>query len=165
MRESLRDENSDQKNRNVKENQQITSSVESLQSVKDNQNSQKTTYQVDNQVASTHAAEAEITPAEDDQNAKHFVLVKELEQKMINQADQSVADQAANQAELLTNNQLISEKHNSLILNYPRSKIRHDYKQLHRRGFVKSAKIESMRHDLITSKTFEQIINEPQAKE
>ncbi len=86
---SLKDENFDQKNRNVKsENQEkVTSSAESLQSVKD---IQKMAYQADNQAASTHAAEAEINPA--DENAEHFVLVREPEQKMINQADQSVAD-------------------------------------------------------------------------
>jgi DNA-binding transcriptional MocR family regulator len=65
-------------------------------------------------------------------------------------------------------NRLISEKNNSLILNYSRSKIRHDYKQLHHRDFVKAVKkiesIESFEHDLITSKTFEQIINESQTK-
>ncbi len=77
VRESLRDENFDQENRNVKE--KVTLSAESLQSVR---NSQKTTYQVDNQIASTHAIETEINPA--DENAKHFVLVSELETKMIN---------------------------------------------------------------------------------
>ncbi len=161
VKKSLRDENFDQKNRNVKKNQQMISSAESLQSMR---NSQKTTYQVDNQIASTHAIETEINPA--DENAKHFVLVNELENqtKMINQVDQSETDQTANQAELVADNQLISEEHNSLILSYSRPKIRHDYKQLHRRNFVKSAKFESG-HGLITSKTFEQVINEPQAKE
>ncbi len=86
--------------------------------------------------------------------------------EMINQVDQSLVNQTANQAELMTDNQLISEKHNSLILNYSRSKIRHDYKQLHRRSFVKSTKqaFES-RHELMILKTYEQVINEPQAKE
>ncbi len=156
--QSLKDENFDQKNRNVKKNQEkVISSAKSLQSVKNNQ---KTTYQVDNQIASTHAAETEINPA--DENAKHFVLVSEPENQpeaivseMINQAESVVKNQA--------DNRLISEEHNSLILNYSRSKIRHDYKQLHRRDFVKSAKFESG-HELITSKTFEQIINGPQAK-
>jgi hypothetical protein len=66
-------------------------------------------------------------------------------------------------------NRLISDENNSLILNYPRSKIRHDYKQLHHRSFVKAAKqiesIETVDHDLIISKTFEQTINDSQAKE
>jgi DNA-binding transcriptional MocR family regulator len=65
-------------------------------------------------------------------------------------------------------NRLISVENNSLILNYSRSKLRHDYKQLHHRHFVKAAKkiesIESFEHDLVTSKTFEQIINESQTK-
>jgi hypothetical protein len=58
-------------------------------------------------------------------------------------------------------------KNNSLILNYSRSKIRHDYKQLHHKNFVKSAKIgsiEAFEHDLVILKTFEQIINDPQTK-
>ncbi len=55
-------------------------------------------------------------------------------------------------------------------MNYSRSKIRHDYKQLHHRSFVKAAKkietIESIAdHDLVILKTFEQIINDSQAKE
>ncbi len=37
----------------------------------------------------------------------------ENQTKMINQVDQSVAEKAANQAELVIDNQLISEKHNS----------------------------------------------------
>jgi hypothetical protein len=166
VKEPLTDENFQQNQ------EKVTPPAESLQPVKD---SQKTAYQADNQAASTHAAEAEITPA-DNSDAEHFVLVNELEDqtKMINQADQSVADQAANEAELVADNQLISEKHNPLILNYPRPKIRHDYKQLHRRGFTKSAKQQKgfvksakfePRHDLITPKTFEEVINEPQTKE
>jgi DNA-binding transcriptional MocR family regulator len=51
---------------------------------------------------------------------------------MINQAESVVKNQV--------DNRLISEEHNSLILNYSRSKIRHNYKQLHRRDFVKSTK-------------------------
>ncbi len=116
--QSLRDENFGQKNRNMKKNQ--LSPAESLQSVISNQ---ETTYQVD-QVASTHAAKAEIDLA--DENAEHFVLMSEsqnlnqfkaVESETINQVDQLIADQAANQAKLMTDNQLISEKHNSLILN------------------------------------------------
>ncbi len=162
--QSLRNENFTQKNRNVEsENQEkVISSAESWQSVRGNQE-RKTAYQVD-QIASTHTAETEINSA--DENAKHFVLVSELETKMINQVDQSVVDQTANQAELVIDNQLIFEKYNSLILNYSRSKIRHDYKQLHPRSFVKSTKqaFESG-HGLITSKTFEQVTNGLQAKE
>jgi hypothetical protein len=165
VRKSLRNENFGQENRNVEEN--VISSAESLQSVGD---SQETAYQVENQVASTHAVEVEIISA-DNSDAEHFVLVNELEDQfeaivseMINQVDQSVVHQTANQAELVADNQLISEKHNSLILNYSRSKIRHDYKQLHRRDFVKSTKFES-RHELIISKTYEQVINGSQAKE
>jgi hypothetical protein len=48
------------------------------------------------------------------QNLNQF---KAVESETINQVDQLIADQAANQAKLMTDNQLISEKHNSLILN------------------------------------------------
>jgi DNA-binding transcriptional MocR family regulator len=82
--------------------------------------------------------------------------------------DQTQSKKMINQQE--ADNRLISEKNNSLILNYSRSKIKHDYKQLHHRDFVKAAKkIESIEsiaeHDLVTLKTFEQIINDPQTKE
>jgi hypothetical protein len=101
---SLRDENFDQKNRDVESGNAILS-AESLQSVRDNE---ETANQAVKQAASTHAAEAEITPADEDRDAKHFVLVNELE----NQA------KMINQAELVADNQLISEKHNPLILDY-----------------------------------------------
>jgi hypothetical protein len=68
-----------------------------------------------------------------------------------------------------TDNRLISDENNSLILNYSRSKIRHDYKQLHHKDFVKTTKqIESIKavdHDLVIFKTFEQTINDSQTKE
>ncbi len=79
-------------------------------------------------------------------------------------SDSESDDQSDNQSD----NRLISEENNALILNYSRSKIRHDYKQLHHKNFVKSAKIESIEavdHGLIILKTFEQIINDSQAKE
>ncbi len=82
--QSLKDENFDQKNRNVKKNQEkVISSAKSLQSVKNNQ---KTTYQVDNQIASTYTTETKIISA-DNSNAKHFVLMSKLKTEMINQVD------------------------------------------------------------------------------
>jgi DNA-binding transcriptional MocR family regulator len=80
--------------------------------------------------------------------------------------EQEAPNEMINQQD--ADNRLISERNNSLILNYSRSKIKHDYKQLHHRDFVKAAKkiesIESSEHDLVTSKTFEQIINDSQTK-
>ncbi len=75
--------------------------------------------------------------------------------------DQTQSKEMINQQE--ADNRLISEENNSLILNYSKSKIRHDYKQLHHRDFVKAAKsIESIAdHDLVIFKTFEQVINDP----
>ncbi len=84
----------------------------------------------EDQATLTHAAEDKITPVDEDRDAKHFVLVGQPQEQaetkhfvlvgepedqaeMINQADQSVAEKGANQAELVTDNQLISEKHNS----------------------------------------------------
>ena len=52
---------------------------------------------------------------------------------------------------------------NPLILNHPRPKVRHDYHQLHHRGFVKSAKFVS--HGIKTPKTFEEATKGPQSKE
>jgi hypothetical protein len=149
MKKSLRNQNFKQKNRNVKKNQQIISFAESLQLVR-----KKTTNQTIKQIASIYAIEIEITSADKNRDAKHFVLMNELENQI----------KMINQVKLVINNQLISEKHNSLILNYSRFKIRHNYKQLHRKNFVKSAKIELIKHDLIILKTFEQIINDSQTK-
>ncbi len=89
VRESLRDEN-------FQQNQNVISSAESLQSVKD---SQKTTYQVDNQIASTYATKIEITSA-DNNDAKHFVLVSEFENQF-----EAIASEMINQVD----NRLISE--------------------------------------------------------
>jgi hypothetical protein len=143
----------------------ISSSADSSQSVK-----------VD-QIASLHAAENTlVVSANQDDDDEHIndelsVLVSDSKSnEMINHQsdDQTQSKKIINQQE--ADNRLISEKNNSLILNYSRSKIRHDYKQLHHRDFVKAAKkiesIESIaKHDLVILKTFEQIINDPQAKE
>jgi hypothetical protein len=122
----------------------ISSSADSSQSVK-----------VD-QAASLHEVEDTlVVSANQDDEDDHFVLTNDSESnEMINSVNKE------------TNNNLISDENNSLILNYSRSKIRHDYKQLHQKEFVKAFKqIESSEHDLVISKTFEQIINDPQAKE
>jgi hypothetical protein len=141
----------------------ISSSADSSQSVR-----------VD-QIASLHAAENTlVVSADQDDDDKHTndelsVLMSDSKSnEMINHQldDQTQSKEMINQQE--ADNRLISEENNSLILNYSRSKIRHDYKQLHHRSFVKAAKkiesIESSEHDLVTSKTFEQVINESQAK-
>jgi type IV secretory pathway VirB10-like protein len=103
---------------------------------------------------------APLHAAEDDDELS--ILVSDPEP-----AEQEEPNEMTNQQG--ADNRLISEENNPLILNYPRSKIRHDYKQLHHRGFVKAAKkiepIESPEHGLVTPKTFEQAINGPQAKE
>jgi hypothetical protein len=112
--------------------------------------------------AASHAVEDTlIAPANDDELS---VLVSDPK------PDDQPDDQANDQINDQTDNRLISDENNSLILNYSRSKIRHDYKQLHHRSFVKAAKkigpIESIAgHGLVTLKTFEQAINGPQAKE
>jgi hypothetical protein len=84
-------------------------------------------------------------------------------------SDSKSDDQTNDQTNDQTDNHLIFDENNSLILNYSRLKIRHDYKQLHHRDFVKTAKqigsIEAVDHDLVTLKIFEQIINDSQAKE
>ncbi len=74
MKKSLRNENFQQNQNAESENQEkVISSAKSSQSVR---NSQEMTYQVE-LIASTHAAKAEINSA--DKNAKHFVLVSELD--------------------------------------------------------------------------------------
>ncbi len=123
------------------------------------------------QVASLHAAEDTlVVSADQDDDDELSVLMNDSKSdEMINHQsdDQIQSKEMINQ--LKADNCLISEENNSLILNYSRSKIRHDYKQLHHRNFVKAAKIESIEstagHDLVISKTFEQIINDPQTKE
>jgi hypothetical protein len=109
------------------------------------------------QVASLHAVEKTLVVSAN-QGDDRFILVSDPESD----------DQANDQSDDQSDNRLISEENNSLILNYSRSKIRHDYKQLHHKGFVKSAKIESIEavgHGLVILKIFEQVINDPQAKE
>jgi hypothetical protein len=109
--------------------------------------------------AAPHAAEETlVASANQDDDDDHFVLANDPDPK----PDDQIDDQS--------DNRLISDENNPLILNYSRSKIRHDYKQLHHRDFVKAAKqIESIGsiagHGLVISKTFEQIINDSQAKE
>jgi hypothetical protein len=115
------------------------------------------------QAAPLHAAEETLVVSADQDDDDQFILADDPKpDEMINSINDQIDDQS--------NNRLISDENNPLILNYSRSKIRHDYKQLHHRDFVKAAKhIESIEstadHDSIISKIFEQIINDPQAKE
>jgi hypothetical protein len=70
---------------------------------------------------------------------------------VVNDSKSTDSNEMKNSVNQKTNNHLISEKNNSLILNYSRSKIRPDYKQLHHKSFVKSAKFESIKavnHDV-----------------
>jgi hypothetical protein len=165
---SLQDKNSESensdsensKNSNQEENLiEIVLSAESfteVQSVRRNLISLSTdssqSVRID-QAASLHAAEKTlVVSANQDNDDDHFVLTNDSNSKSNDQID----DQ--------TNNRFIFDENNSLILNYSRSKIKHDYKQLHHRDFVKAAKqIESIESivddDLVTSKIFEQIIN------
>jgi acetyl/propionyl-CoA carboxylase alpha subunit len=135
----------------------ISSPADSSQSVKVDQ-------------AASHAAENTLVVSanQNDNDEELSVLMSDSKSnEMINHQsdDQTQSKKMINQQE--ADNRLISEENNSLILNYSRSKIRHNYKQLHHKSFVKAAKsIESTAdHDLITFKTFEQIINDSQAKE
>ena len=52
---------------------------------------------------------------------------------------------------------------NPLILNHSRSKIKHDYHQLHHKGIVKSTKF--INHGIKTLKIFEEVIKNFQSKE
>jgi hypothetical protein len=126
----------------------ISSSTDSSQSVR-----------ID-QIASLHAAEKTlVVSANQDDDDELSVLMNDS--KSDDQSDDQINDQS--------NNRLIFDENNSLILNYSRSKIRHDYKQLHHKDFVKATKIESIKsiaeHDLVILKIFEQTINDSQAKE
>jgi hypothetical protein len=103
------------------------------------------------QAASLHAAEETLVAPADQDDDDQFILADDPE------SDEMINDQ--------TDNHLISDENNSLILNYSRPKIRHDYKQLHQKRFVKSAKTASIGHGLVILKTFEQVINDSQAKE
>jgi vacuolar-type H+-ATPase subunit I/STV1 len=168
-------ENSDSENSNHQEENliEIISHADSLtevQSVKGNLTSSSADSSQSVKVDQTalHAAENTlVASADQDHDDDHFVLASDSKSnEMINSINHQTDDQIDDQ----TDNRLISEKNNPLILNYPRSKIRHHYKQLHHRDFVKAAKqIGSIKstaeHDLVTSKTFKQIINDPQAKE
>jgi hypothetical protein len=174
-------ENSDSENSNHQDDliESISSadSLTEMQSVRENLISSSAdlsqSVKVD-QTASLHAVENTlVVSANQDNDDEHTndelsVLVSDSKSnEMINHQsdDQTQSKKMINQQK--ADNRLISEKNNSLILNYSRSKIRHDYKQLHHRSFVKATKsIKSTAdHGLVISKTFEQIINDPQAKE
>jgi hypothetical protein len=148
--ESENSENSNQED-NLTETLSSAESPTEVQPVKGNLTSppadSSQSVRID-QVASLHAAENTLVVSanQDDDNELSVLM-----------SDSKSDDQ--------TDNHLISDENNSLILNYSRSKIRHDYKQLHQKNFVKSAKTISIEHDLVIFKIFEQIINDPQAKE
>ncbi len=163
--ENSEDENSDLENSEDSKHQEenlieTISSAESfteMQSVRENliSSSADSSQSVRvNQAASSHAAEKTLVVSANQDDDDQFILADD------SNSDDQIDDQS--------DNRFISEKNNSLILNYSRSKIKHDYKQFHHKSFVKSAKIESMRavdHDLVILKTFEQTINDPQTKE
>jgi hypothetical protein len=121
------------------------------------------------QAAPLHAAEETLVAPADQDGDDQFILAGDPDPEPDDQADDQANDQADDQINDQSDNRLISDENNSLILNYSRSKIRHDYKQLHHKGFVKAAKIgpigSAAGHGLVTPKTFEQTINGPQAKE
>jgi hypothetical protein len=164
----MKRENSDSENLDQEEN--LTESISSadslteMQSVRRNLISSPTdsskSVRID-QASSLHAAENTlVVSANQDDDDELSILMSDPEP-----AEQEAPNETTNQQN--ADNRLISEENNSLILNYSRSKIKQDYKQLHHKDFVKATKIksiESSEHDLITSKTFEQIINDPQAK-
>jgi hypothetical protein len=105
----------------------ISSSADSSQSVRLDQ------------IASFHAAENTLVVSanqdDDDEHTNDELSVLVSDSKS---AEQEEPNEMTNQQD--ADNRLISEKNNPLILNYSRSKIRHDYKQLHYKSFVKSAK-------------------------
>jgi hypothetical protein len=57
------------------------------------------------------------------------------------------------------------QENNSLILNYSRRKVRHDYRQLHHREFVKSAKLVSSFHEIDTSNIYEEAMIDSQSNQ
>jgi hypothetical protein len=77
---------------------------------------------------------------EEDDSLNHAI---EMIENLLQETRQQIAannDLAnlINYADHEDQSQELIEKNNSLILSYSRSKIRHDYKQLHHRDFVKS---------------------------
>ncbi len=100
------------------------------------------------QIASLHAAENTLIVSanqndDDEHTNNQFVLMSDSKS-----TEQEASNEMSNQQD--ADNRLISEKNNLLILNYSRSKIKHNYKQLHHRDFVKAIKlIELSKHDLI----------------
>jgi hypothetical protein len=163
VRQHKNSESKNLENLNQEDLIEIISSVDSLtemQSVRENliSSSTNSSQQVRiDQIASLHATENTLVVSANDNDDDDELSVLMSDSK----SNEIINHQ--------TDNRLISEENNSLILNYSRSKIRHDYKQVHQRDFVKATKIESIEsvseHDLIISKTFEQIINDSQAKE
>jgi hypothetical protein len=142
----MRDGNSDSENSNHQEENVIetVSSAESLiemQSVKRNLISSSTdslqSVKID-QIVSLHAAEKTlVVSANQDDDDDHFVLTNDSKSnEMIN----SINHQTDNQIDDQSDNRLISDENNSLILNYSRSNIKYDYKQLHHKNSSKRQK-------------------------
>jgi hypothetical protein len=147
-------ENSDQKE-NLIETVSSAESLTEMQLVKRNliSSSADSSQSVRIDQVASFAENTLIVSAGQDDDDDHFVLTN----------DSNSDDQTNDQIDDQTNNRRISDENNSLILNFSRSKIRHDYKQLHHKDFVKAAKqIESIKsiadHDLVTFKTIEQVI-------
>ncbi len=141
--------------------EEISSSAELLQLVRE-----KTSEENANQIKLS---------ADDDDENEDFVLVKQSTENELMIVDESMIDieMKNDRNENESSNELISKENNVLILDYLRPKVRHDYKKLHEKdfatktkGFTKSAKkIPQIDvHKLKTSKTFKQVINEPQTK-
>jgi hypothetical protein len=86
-----------------------------------------------------------------------------------NQGPPAPAENAENPAtELATEATLPNpeEPLNPLIMTGRRNKVRHDYKQLHTRGFAKSAKpVIAAPHQIATPSTYEEAISGPQANQ
>jgi hypothetical protein len=94
-------------------------------------------------VRATHEATSNHQTNQDDEKNDSLNHAIEMIKNLLQEARQQIAANndlvnLADHADHADQSQELIEQNNSLVLNYLRSKIRHDYKQLHHRDFVKS---------------------------
>lgn len=97
-----------------------------------------------------------------EQNPSHLIQrVFEDKPDFINQLLQKNQEVAkAKQTNPLLLSEVDLDEQNSLIINEPRHKVRHDYKQLYTRRFVKAAIFMKL-HNIVTPNTYKEAMADP----
>lgn len=87
-------------------------------------------------------------------------LLAEVNDAINSSVDEDIDDQITNPDSVD-----YQEDINPLILDHPRENTRHNYKDLHQRGFSKIAKVTAPQHGIVEPKTWEEAMNGPQKEQ